>query len=74
MNLQVVIELVWRCSWGQQSSVFEDTLGGSHRLNKEMHSEIVIEAVWRWTWRPCSCELAGSNPESLEMHLEAMIE
>jgi len=59
IHLEAVIEWVWRYA-----------LGGHDRVN----IQAVIERVWRCTWRPWSCELAGCNRASLEIHLEAAIE
>jgi len=64
VNLQAVIERVYRYTWRLRSSEFgdalggrdrvnsEDALGGRDRLSLEMHSEAVTERVGR-----CTCRL-----------------
>ena len=61
--MEAVIGRVWRNTWRPWSSEFEDTLGGRDRPSLE----ICICRLW-------SCELAGRNRASLEIHLEAIIE
>jgi len=48
VNLQTVIEQVWRYTWRPGSSDFGDALGGHDRANLQA----IIERVWRYTWRP----------------------
>jgi len=63
MHLEAEMEWTQRCTLRSSSSEFGDAL-----------VKAVFEWVWRCTWRPWSCELAGRNQASLEIHLEAAIE
>ena len=65
MDLEAVIERVWRCIWRPRLSNSEMYLEAEIKLNSKMHLEVVIERVWRW-WGPSSC--------NSEMHLKAVIE
>jgi len=45
----------------------------TRRRSLKMYLEAVIERVWKCTWRLWSCELAGRNRVSSEIHLAAVI-
>jgi len=60
IHLQAVIKWTQRCTPRLWSSEFGDTVGG--------HDGTSLEIC---TWSPWSCELAGRNRASLEIHLEA---
>ena len=62
IHMDAVMEGVCRCTSRLQSSELRDALWNRDKVN------------WRLTWRPWSCELAGHNRASLEIHLEAMME
>ena len=62
-----------RCTWRRRLIELRDALGDWDRVNSEMHLEAGIERVWWYTWMRWSCELAGRNRASLEIHWEAVI-
>jgi hypothetical protein len=78
IDMEGMIDLVWRCTWRQGPSELRDALGSRDRSSLEMHWEAVIERVWRCTWRPgCSKlrdALGGCDGASLWKHLQALIE
>jgi hypothetical protein len=43
MQLEAVIEGLWRYAWRPQSSELGDALGGHNRASLEMHWQAVIE-------------------------------
>jgi hypothetical protein len=43
INLEAMIDLVWRCIWRLKSSELGDALGGRDRLSLEMHWEAKVE-------------------------------
>jgi hypothetical protein len=50
LNLEAIIEHVWRCTGRTYSSAFGDSLAGHDRASVEMHLEVVdLEAVYRET-------------------------
>jgi hypothetical protein len=63
LQLQAVIDRVWRCTWRPRSSELRAVLVGRDRSSlemhleegiecTEMHREAVIERVWR-----CTCSM-----------------
>jgi len=48
VNLEAVVERVWRYTWRLRLSEFGDALGGPDRAKLEA----AIERVWIYTWRP----------------------
>ena len=72
MQLEAVIERVWRCTRRQWSSECVDAPAGHDRANLDG----VNERVWRYTWGPWSSEFgnafAGRNPASLHECWEAL--
>jgi len=74
MDLQAVIELVWRCTWRPRANGLKDAFGGHHRASLEMHLEAGMEWTQRCTGRQCTSEcgdaLWGCDWTSLEVQLE----
>jgi len=51
MQLEAMIERLWRCTWRPRSSEFGDALGGRNQGSLEMNLQPVIERVWMMTGR-----------------------
>jgi len=56
MQLEAVIERLWRSTWRPQSNECGDALGGRDRGSLEMDLEAMIERAWtttrKWSiWR-----------------------
>ena len=79
MNLEAVIDRVWRYTWRLWSSEFGDThFEDRDRVNSrccnhaslEIPFEAMIERVWICTWRAWWCKIGVRNRATLDLNLQ----
>jgi hypothetical protein len=76
MDMEAVINRVWKCTWRPWSGQFGDALRGRDRGSLKMHFESVIEQIWGYTMWPWLGQFGDAVEDwdwvNSEIYLEAV--
>jgi len=61
MQLEAIIERLWRCTWRPRLSEFGDALGGRDQASLKMYLQAVIEGIWTSTGRQSMDSALGAE-------------